>query len=35
MEGVAKIDTVRASWFWIWTHGLTQWLRVKLWALLP
>ena len=35
MEGVAKIDVGRRSLIWIWTHGLTDWLRLKTWTLLP
>jgi RND family efflux transporter MFP subunit len=35
MEGVAKIDVGHRSLLWIWTHGLTDWLRLKTWTLLP
>lgn len=35
MEGAAKIDAGEAKLIWIWTHSLTQWLRVKLWPWLP
>jgi hypothetical protein len=35
MEGLAKIETVPARLIWIWTHSITQWVRVKLWAWLP
>lgn len=35
MEGVAKIETGQRSVLWIWTHRLTDWLRVTLWKLMP
>lgn len=35
MEGVAKIDAGQRSVLWIWTHRLTDWLRVTLWKLMP
>jgi len=31
MEGVAKINIGRRSYAWLWTHRLTNWLRMKLW----
>jgi len=31
MEGVAKINIGRRSYAWLWTHRLTDWLRMKLW----
>lgn len=31
MEGVAKIETGRASYASIWTRGLRDWLRLHLW----
>jgi len=31
MEGVAKVDVGRARYFWIWTHKLWDWVRMKLW----
>lgn len=35
MEGVAKIDMGRRNLGWILTHGLFDWLRIKLWSLIP
>jgi len=35
MEGVAKIEIDRRRLFWIWTHGLTDWLRLWAWSWLP
>lgn len=35
MEGVAKIASGQRSVLWIWTHRLTDWLRVALWKLMP
>jgi multidrug efflux pump subunit AcrA (membrane-fusion protein) len=35
MEGVAKIDAGRRSVGWIWLHPIVDWLRVKLWSLIP
>jgi multidrug resistance efflux pump len=35
MEGVAKIEAGRRSFFWIWTHEFFYWLRIKAWALIP
>lgn len=35
MEGVAKILAGQRSVLWIWTHRLTDWLRVTSWKLLP
>lgn len=32
MEGIAKIDVGRARLIWIWTHEMTDWLRLKLWS---
>lgn len=32
MEGVAKIDAGRKKMAWIWTRGLVNWLRMKLWV---
>ena len=31
MEGVAKIDIDRRSYGYIWTRGLINWIRMKLW----
>ena len=35
MEGVAKIEVGRRRLMWIWTHELFDWLRLRLWSLLP
>jgi RND family efflux transporter MFP subunit len=35
MEGVAKIEIDRRRLFWIWTHSLTDWLRLWAWSWLP
>ncbi len=35
MEGVGKIVTPERSLIWIWTHNLTDWLRLTLWSWLP
>ncbi len=35
MEGFAKVVVGRARLAWIWTHDLTDWVRLKLWSLLP
>jgi multidrug resistance efflux pump len=35
MEGVGKIITTEHSLIWIWTHNLTDWLRLTLWSWLP
>ncbi len=35
MEGVAKITAGQRSVLWIWTHRLTDWLRVTCWKLMP
>ena len=31
MTGEAKIDAGRATWGWIWTHRLVDFVRLKLW----
>ena len=31
MEGVAKISAGERRYVWIWSHRLTNWLRMKLW----
>lgn len=31
MTGLAKIEAGRRTWFWIFTHRATDWLRLKLW----
>jgi multidrug efflux pump subunit AcrA (membrane-fusion protein) len=35
MEGVSKVVVGRRQLLWIWTHGLFDWLRLKVWAWLP
>lgn len=35
MEGVGKVESGRASLLWIWTHRLTDWLKLSLWRWMP
>jgi RND family efflux transporter MFP subunit len=35
MEGVAKVETVSRSLLWVWTHRLTDWLRLTWWEWAP
>jgi len=35
MEGVGKIGIEERKLVWIWTHGLTDWVRLWLWSHLP
>lgn len=35
MEGVGKIDAGEQTYAWIWTHRLTDWLRMQAWTWLP
>lgn len=35
MEGVGKINAGQQSYAWIWTHRLTDWLRMQAWTWLP
>lgn len=35
MEGVAKVMAGERQRWWIWTHGLTDWLRLQLWRWSP
>ncbi len=35
MEGVGKIGVEERKLVWIWTHGLTDWVRLWLWSHLP
>ncbi|MGB5614103.1 MAG: HlyD family efflux transporter periplasmic adaptor subunit, partial [Sedimenticolaceae bacterium] len=35
MEGVAKITVGEHRRWWIWTHALTDWLRLQFWRWLP
>ena len=32
LQGVAKIDAGRRPFAWIWTHRLTDWLRLTFWS---
>ena len=35
MQGVGKIEIDQRRMVWIWTHGLTDWLRLWAWSWLP
>jgi multidrug resistance efflux pump len=35
MEGVVKIDVGRRNVAWIYLHPIWDWLRIKIWALIP
>jgi RND family efflux transporter MFP subunit len=35
MEGIGKIHIDRRKLIWIWTHELTDWVRLKLWTWIP
>lgn len=35
MEGIGKVMIDRRRLIWIWTHELTDWLRLKLWTWIP
>ncbi len=35
MEGVVKIEVGRHNIAWIWIHPLIDWLRIKVWSLIP
>ncbi len=35
MEGVAKVQAGQRSLLWIWTHRLTDWLRLQWWKWVP
>ena len=35
MEGVVKIEVGRRNIAWIWVHPLIDWLRIKIWSLVP
>ena len=35
MEGIGKIYVDERHLFWIWTHSLTDWLRLWLWSWMP
>jgi RND family efflux transporter MFP subunit len=35
MEGFGKVDVDERRLIWIWTHGLFDWARMKLWRWMP
>jgi hypothetical protein len=35
MEGIAKIEIDQRPLLWIWTRGLVEWLRLRLWEWTP
>ncbi|NLW35717.1 HlyD family efflux transporter periplasmic adaptor subunit [Syntrophorhabdus aromaticivorans] len=35
MEGVAKVGAGHARLIWIWTHDVTEWIRLKIWSWWP
>lgn len=35
MQGIAKIEVGQHRRWWIWTHELTDWVRLKLWRMWP
>jgi multidrug resistance efflux pump len=35
MEGIGKINIGRRKLAWIWSHSLTEWLRLQLWSWWP
>jgi RND family efflux transporter MFP subunit len=35
MEGIGKINIEERKLFWIWTHDIIDWCRLKLWEYLP
>jgi biotin carboxyl carrier protein len=35
MEGVGKVEAGERSLLWIWTHHLTDWVRLTLWKWMP
>lgn len=35
MEGIGKIESGRRSLLWIWTHGVVNWIRLKIWEWTP
>ena len=32
MEGIGKVDIGQRNLFWIWTHSLADWLRLRAWS---
>ena len=35
MEGIGKVEVDQRRMIWIWTHGLSDWLRVWIWKTMP
>lgn len=35
MEGIGKISVERRKLIWVWTHEMTDWLRLQLWQWIP
>lgn len=35
MEGIGKITVDRRKLIWVWTHEMTDWLRLQLWRWIP
>ena len=35
MQGIAKIEVGQRQRWWVWTHDLTDWLRLQIWRLWP
>lgn len=35
MEGIGKITVDRRRLIWVWTHEMTDWLRLQLWRWIP
>ncbi len=35
MEGIGKISSGKRRLIWIWTHEVTEWIRLKLWSWWP
>ena len=35
MAGIGKIVIGERKWIWIWTHTLTEWVRMRLWFWMP
>jgi hypothetical protein len=35
MEGIAKIEIDQRPLLWVWTRGLVEWLRLRLWEWTP
>ncbi len=35
MEGIGKVNIERRNLFWIWTHEIVDWCRLKIWKYYP